>query len=611
MATLLSELARKSSGMCIITTREAVSDLSLFNAACKVDLEQFSDEAGRALLRISGVQGTDAELEAATRSFGNHALAVILLGTYLKKIPGHSISHASGIPDLDIPESEGRHPRRMMEAFEKHFGDGPEVELLRMLGLFNRPADGGAVSALKAAPFIRGLTEHLQKLSEAEWLRLLLRLREFRLIAPESRHDAEMLDAHPLVREHFGQKLREKYREAWLEGNNRLYEHYKSIAKEYPDTIEEMIPLYHAVAHGCQAGRYQEAAEEVYAKRILRRDEHFSWKKLGAFGADLAAISRVFDPPWSQPVAGLRDDWKAWVLSMAGFILLALGRLKEAVQPMKAALDAAIAQKNCVRAATRANNLSELHLTMGNIASAMDYAKQSVELADRSGDAFERLSDRTTLADALHQMGSISEAEALFREAEEIQKEWQPEYPFLYSIRGFQYCDLLLGQGKYEEVLSRAGQTIEIAKRNRWLLDIALDHLSIGRAHLFQALIEKKDDFTKAAEHLNLAVDSFRRAGQQDHLPRGLLSRAELNTVRGDFNKAQHDLDEAATIAERGEMGLHKADCHLGYARLYVATGEKEKARENMAAAREMIQKMGYHRRDREVEELEKINEKV
>ncbi|MCZ7360031.1 MAG: toll/interleukin-1 receptor domain-containing protein, partial [Candidatus Methanoperedens sp.] len=55
MATLLSELARRNSGICIITSREEVSDLSLFNTACKIDLEQFSDEAGRALLRISGV----------------------------------------------------------------------------------------------------------------------------------------------------------------------------------------------------------------------------------------------------------------------------------------------------------------------------------------------------------------------------------------------------------------------------------------------------------------------------------------------------------------------------------------------------------------------------
>ncbi|MCK5342707.1 MAG: tetratricopeptide repeat protein, partial [Candidatus Heimdallarchaeota archaeon] len=67
--------------------------------------------------------------------------------------------------------------------------------------------------------------------------------------------------------------------------------------------------------------------------------------------------------------------------------------------------------------------------------------------------------------------------------------------------------------------------------------------------------------------------------------------------VQGEFEKAQHDLDEAMTIAERGEMGLHQADCHLEYARLYLAMGEKEKAQEHMATAKEMIGRMGYHRR--------------
>jgi len=51
-------------------------------------------------------------------------------------------------------------------------------------------------------------------------------------------------------------------------------------------------------------------------------------------------------------------------------------------------------------------------------------------------------------------------------------------------------------------------------------------------------------------------------------------------------------------IAERGEMGLHKADCRRGYARLFLAIGDKEKAREELAIAKDMIGRMGFHRRD-------------
>jgi tetratricopeptide (TPR) repeat protein len=343
----------------------------------------------------------------------------------------------------------------------------------------------------------------------------------------------------------------------------------------------------------------------VYWRRIRRGNEAFNIKKLGAFGADLIAITRFFVSLWDKPVPGLTEAAKAFILNEAGIDLRALGRLKEAAQPTQAALGAVIALESWENAAQSAGNLSELYLTIGDIALALEYANQSVDLADSSGDAFKRLDMRTALADALHQAGRQSEAESLFREAVELQKEDQPEYPLMYSVGGFRYCDLLLSQGKYQEVLNRAEQTLEWARTQRVLLDIALDHLTLGRAHLLQALQVGNHDFTQVAEHLNQAVDGLRQAGAQHEVPRGLLARAELYRAQGEFKRAQHDIEEAMTIAERGEMGLYQADCHLEYAWLYLAMGDEDRAREHLAVAREMIEQMGYHRRDHEVEEVE------
>ena len=606
LAVLLTELARDNPGLCVITTRVEVSDLKQFpETTHEENLEQISDEAGRALLRVRNVQGDDAELEKATRDFGNHALALNLLAEYLHEIRGHHISDASEIPDLDVPEEKGRHPRRVIAAFEKRFGDGPEVELLRILGLFDRPADKGSIDALRADPAIPDLTEHIQPLSEVDWLRLLKKLRDVKLIAPESKHNPDVLDAHPLVREHFGEQLRVTCRDAWREGNNRLYEHLKDIAENLPDTIEDMAPLYAAVAHGCQAGRHQKAMYEVYWRRIRRRQEAFSVKKLGAFGADLSALSGFFDPPWSQPVAGLTEADKGFALGEAGFDLRALGRAAEAVQPMQAGLEARIAQKDWKNAVGNASNLSELHLTIGGVSQALNYARQSVELADSSGDTFWRMASRTTLADALHHSGELQEAEDTFREAEEMQKERQPEYPLLYSLPGSRYYDLLLDQGKYQEVQNRAGQMLELRKESWYsLLSIALDYLSLGRAHLLQAQ-EETGDFTYSAKELDQAVDGLRQAGAQEFIARGLLARAELHRVCGEFPQAQRDLDEAMSIVTRGGMGLHEADCHLEYARLYLAMGKEDSARKELDIAKKMIDEMGYHRRDRDVEALE------
>ena len=68
--------------------------------------------------------------------------------------------------------------------------------------------------------------------------------------------------------------------------------------KEQPDTLEEMQPLFSAVAHGCAAGLHQRAGDEVYWPRISRKNEFYSTNKLGAFSDDLATVAHFFTTPW-------------------------------------------------------------------------------------------------------------------------------------------------------------------------------------------------------------------------------------------------------------------------------------------------------------------------
>ena len=181
-----------------------------------------------------------------------------------------------------------------------------------------------------------------------------------------------------------------------------------------------------------------------FERKVL---EYFSTQKLSAFGADLAALSSFFDQLWYQPVVGhLQEESQGLLLHQVGYLLLALGRLEEAVQPMQEALAKRVEGKFWSGAASDANNLSELFLIIGNIAQAVNYAGQSIEFADLSKDMIFQMVGRSTYGNTLHQAGQLLEAESFFREAEELQKQRQPEYPLLYSSTGFQYCDLLLSQ---------------------------------------------------------------------------------------------------------------------------------------------------------------------
>ncbi|HSN88601.1 MAG TPA: hypothetical protein VL025_17700, partial [Thermoanaerobaculia bacterium] len=141
------------------------------------------------------------------------------------------------------------------------------------------------------------------------------------------------------------------------------------------------------------------------------------------------------------------------------------------------------------------------------------------------------------------------------------------------------------------------------------LLDIAFDHLTLGRTYLGLALTAPEGDHTaglaQAAETLDRAVDGLRRAGHEDDLPRGLLARAALRRLRTDFPGAAADLTEALEIAERGPMRLHECDAHLEWARLCRDQGDLAAAREHLARARVLVDETGYGRREREVRWLE------
>ena len=594
LKTLLEGLAERNPGLCVISTREEVADLE--GAIEPVNLEKVSTVAGRALLRIGDVPGTDEELEALVENFGHHALALNLLAAYLQW-PG--ARDVTDIPELaDIREEKGRHARRVMVAFEKLFGEGPVLDLLRILGLFDGPVEETVIEALLADPPIDGLTEHLTGGGASALGDVQATLRRARLLAGESHHKPPRLDSHPLVREHFGEQLEKELPEAWRAGHERLFEHYQGAAEHQPSTLEDLAPLYAAVAHGCAAGRYQEALEKVFWERIQRGEKAYSIIKLGAVGSDLAAVSSFFETPWSQVEKGLPEQAQAFLVSTAGFCLRALGRLREAAERMEAGLESRIALNDWWNASRSAGNLSELQLTRGEVKAAVEYARRAVEYADRSGDWGERVMRLPAQADAEHQAGRLKAAEKLFREAEGLQEKRQPEYPLLYSLQGYRYCDLLLAQGQAAEAQLRGRKFFEWRVPEEPLLDIALDHLTLGRAALALG------DLSEAAERLQQAVNRLREAGQQYFIPGGLLARTELHRRQGNFERARRDLREVEKIARRGEMRLFLTDFHLESARLALAESDPAAAREHLDKARQLVTETGYHRRDHDVDEI-------
>jgi len=298
LQALLRELAAFNTGLCVITTRTPVTDIADHErtSARRRDLEQLSSDAGAKLLRALGVKGDEAELRNASDEFQGHCLALTLLGSYLTEAYHGDIRRHKEVSERLIHDvRQGVHARKVMISYQAWFGEGPELSVLRMLGLFDRPADEKALGALLKSPAIPGLTESLSNLSPIEWRTILSRLRRAKLLAPEDPHDPGHLDTHPLVREYFGEQLRNQRTEAWKECNRRLYEHYRTLAPQLPDSFRGMEPLFLAVISGCKAGLFRKALHEVYVPRIQRGEVYFTANVLGARGALLSVVVHFFE----------------------------------------------------------------------------------------------------------------------------------------------------------------------------------------------------------------------------------------------------------------------------------------------------------------------------
>ncbi len=768
MKALLRGLALNNPGLCVLTSRVEIADLANYEheegTCIRHRLEALDMGTARELLRELGVAGPGKELDEAIRWFHGHAYDLNLLGNFLAKCTkDHDIrgwrerfpllkEDEKIHPKADANGKRAGHGRRMLRAYERWLGgESAAMNVLRLLGLFDRPVRSDLLDELRAAPAIPGLTKALVELGEGEWLETINALQDLGLIrretvsVPDKKTEPEQsdapevpdalvemvlqrpdlppemkglskaelkrllaqfmgggkpqaakaqrprrpvsyaVDAHPLLREHFAAELREGSLEAWMAGHRRLYEYLcASTPDKAAPTLEDLQPLYQAVAHGCQAGLQREAVVKVYRSRILRGTGsvgHYSTRMLGAFDSDLGAVASFFEQPWSRVSAALTEADQAWLLSEAAYRLRALGRLKEALQPVRAALDMRIRQNVWVSAAITAGNLSDLEMTLGMIekgvehAGALADAEMAVVYADRSKDGFQKITKRSTHGYILHQVGRFAGAAGRFREAEGMQAKRQPEFPLLYSAQGFWYCNLLLrdvergawqralgSRGAPSESLAGGGRGLPCSKalsavgeraarilkweegmRGAPVFDIALHHLTLGRVGLYGAVLQDDEmtgegspawnwqrklgdspDIERTRLELDAAVEGLRRAGKTDGLPEGLLTRAWGRAVwaaRVGGQSAVSDLNEAWEIAERGPMPLFMAEIHLYRARLFFRekeypwstfpaghprAGEERGPADDLAEARQLIEKHGYGRRLGELEDAEK-----
>jgi NB-ARC domain len=343
LRALLRGLAARNRGLCLVTTRQHLPDLATWHGKTAEEwrLAHLSIEAGAELLEHLGVRGTAEELEALSRDVKGHALTLTLLGRYLAEAHDGDIRKRDlvSLREADYEESSG-HAFHVIDAYERWLTKNErldELSVLRILGLFDRPATPDCLAALRDAA-IPGLTDKLPPIGSAQWNIVVKRLVKRGLVEEQTWEPARILgyskeaaeteyakrygfpkqapdefsisadsvigvktlDAHPLIREYFGRILMENLADPWRAAHSLLFEHLQKVVPYWPYGIEGLQRLYQAVSHGVRAKRYEEACVVLY-NRIHRKSVVYSTKYLGLAGADLAALSGFFETQWKHP----------------------------------------------------------------------------------------------------------------------------------------------------------------------------------------------------------------------------------------------------------------------------------------------------------------------
>ncbi|RSM73155.1 hypothetical protein DMB66_03755 [Actinoplanes sp. ATCC 53533] len=647
MAALLRDLAKPGwDGLCLITTRVPLADLAAAGRAvpatvAELDLGNLGDRAGALLLQsLIGPQRDLTVAEEAVREVMGHALAINLLGRYLRDVQGGQLAGRFALRDLTVAVADGGHARRIMETYAEwlaRYDRSAELAILEMIGLFDRPAPYAAIEAVLTETELGRSVPGLDDLGGATWVDCVASLRHMGLLGSETEGLPGTLDTHPLVREHFRDRLRSTAPELWTAGHRALYTYFQRRAPQLPSSAEGMSLLYEAVNHGCAIDQHQEVFDTVLQPRIWRDPRaSYSTRTLGMTGSEIVALSNYFHPhQWTE----LRDiplsrQARLMVLTNAGLRLRQIGQLNDARASCGAvfhAVDPSADQPaEMADASYTASLYCELLVIAGHLQTpgpdSPDTARASAELAidfaSRCEDPYFKMYSRSCLAEVDFMVGDLGRAGELFAEAEAISLKLGANPPFGYSQTLYRYGYYVIETGGAAGLLTDAKDPgWGLNGGNSTPLSRAIRPLVLAAAHRAQAERGALDRsrLAEVVARMDAVIVELRGVGYTDYIVRGLLERAHLLRVRQapeDYAKALEDLDEAIIETTRGGMHLLAADVHLQRAACHLAvwpslTPEQRneaaaRAARALAEAARRVRSLGYGRRYPMLADLER-----
>lgn len=356
LGILMNALAAYNPGLCVIAVRQPITICPKLRAhIIQHPLPDLSTEEGAELLLQRGVRLSEEVRRKIAYNFCGHALSLDLLCPLL------SSQGQTGISDILTwrdRNREGLQTRRVLAVIENRLWESPELLLLYLISLLDRPVTQKELFILlhsQRQPWFRRWLKPdetlqalapLSKLSVREFSKVQRHLYKLKLVSSSPATGA--LDTHSLVRTYFRERVKARFPDI----PNRL----QNLLEKCTQTLSTVLP------------------------------------------------------PEASALPGGKNPWGLPDMQSAVQTTRSLG-----VKLEKSALG-----KHWYRAAIIANHLCEHHLILGNLSAAVYCARRGVAYAELSHDQPSLIQNVKLLTQLLRLTGSKQEAVKLLQRARNI-----------------------------------------------------------------------------------------------------------------------------------------------------------------------------------------------
>lgn len=621
LSALCTTAARQGEALLVVATRQAPPELlALGSGVQRITLERLTPDAEVRMLHDRCPSDPDWVRTTVSVALQGHPMALDLLSRYQAEYRDHQALDPDVVASRLRADSSRNRLIELMQEIAKHL-PVTDLSLLRLLALFDRSVHWSELRLLISPPLL-DLTDPLTGLSERDLSQAWQRLKRVRLVEGERQN----LRCHPLIVESLRPSLPA---EATQEAHRRLF----NVLKRRTDhalRVDELELVYRTIAHGAQGGLQRDALIYYHQAAAHGKTGH-SIHKLGAYAGDLAALTILFEQPYSETPSQFDPTLRTALLYNVSAALRACGRVDDAVAPAEAALRGHLQLREWAKASRDASSVSDLHLRLGNLTEALRYASQAVVMADKVVPEHQLLR-RAALAQILVQMGRNAEAmkllpaggnprQALRGETLSVTVTLLFSDCLLANVEPIAWAQWLSGdkQKGWSSAVDQSRRVIELAlaalaaDKRLPKGDFSFLHLVLARAYLMEEVLKGVVAFTESRQSLEYAFDGITREHHQQLLPLLLLTRAAVTRCQARLPdqsmepslqaEAEADLNEALLIATHGPMPLYQVDIALEQARLLIPKRVDE-ALAPLTRAQKLVQKHGYLRRERELKEL-------